>query len=217
MHAQFPVAVVELAQADGVVVVLGVIGVDRADDLVGQIEARLRLFAWDRNVSTASRACCQHFLGKSPRQIELNDDALEIDIFLPGLAEHFGDDALRPLAVFGILVSSTTTFVPGFDVPRGGVGGEDRLGERVAVRAARSTRSPLLRERADESLLRALEDLGDRPLYIVLPSRCPRLVILARTMSPVIAPPFCPSGMNRSSWLAGSVGTTNPKPRLLCR
>ena len=41
--------------------------------------------------------------------------------------------------------------------------------------------------------------------------------MLARTMSPVIAPAFSPSGMNRSSRRPGSVGTTNPNPRLLWR
>ena len=42
VHAEFPVAVVELLQADRVVVVLGVRRIDRDDRLVGQIETSMR-------------------------------------------------------------------------------------------------------------------------------------------------------------------------------
>ena len=55
------------------------------------------------------------------------------------------------------------------------------------------------------------------PLNRVLPSRFPLLVILPRTVSPVIAPPFWPSGMYRSSCPLGSEGTRKPNPRLLWR
>jgi hypothetical protein len=38
VHAQFPIAVIEPPKADRVVVILGVVGVDRADHLIRQIE-----------------------------------------------------------------------------------------------------------------------------------------------------------------------------------
>src|SRR5439155_13184475 len=43
VHAELPVTAFDLPQADGVVVVFGIVGVDGADGLIGQVVARLAL------------------------------------------------------------------------------------------------------------------------------------------------------------------------------
>jgi hypothetical protein len=115
VHAQFPVAGVELAKADGVVVVLRVVRVDRADDLVGEIDASAALFLGIERVDRVARLVLDIF-GERPRQGELDDDALEVDVLLAGGAEDFGDDALRAFALFGIRGELDDDLRAGLDV-----------------------------------------------------------------------------------------------------
>ena len=44
MHAEFPVAAFDLFQADGVVVIFGIIRIYRADDFIGEIEPLCALY-----------------------------------------------------------------------------------------------------------------------------------------------------------------------------
>jgi hypothetical protein len=56
------------------------------------------------NVSTgAARPAARHFLRGTRRQVVLDDDALEVDVFSPAAAEDFGDHALRAVAVLRVL------------------------------------------------------------------------------------------------------------------
>jgi hypothetical protein len=102
-------------------------------------------------------------------------------------------------------------------VPRAGIGREDRLGELVSVRQDHP-RGPLLDERPDEAGIGALDDLGDPAGVDGLAVALALAGDLGADDVAVDRPRrFRPGGMYRSSRVPGSVGTTNPKPRLLCR
>ena len=165
VDAQLPLVVGQLAEADRVVVVLGVVGVDRADDLVGQVDADgLLLVSVERIQGVAGLVL--HLLREVAGQVELDDDRLEVDVLLAGGTQHVGDDAGRLALVGAVGVVSGVAgeldddLGPRPDVPAGGVGGEDRLGQRVAVRQD----DPLPGhggQGADEALLAAGDHLGD--------------------------------------------------------
>ena len=61
-------------------------------------------------------------LGKLRGQIELDDDRFEVHVLLAGLAQHFGNHALRQLAVFRVSRHLDDDLRPRLDMPRGGVG-----------------------------------------------------------------------------------------------
>ena len=159
MHPQFPLAVVEPSKADGVVVVLGVFRIDRADHAVRQIHAIRPAHRRAESIHLGA-GLIEAFIRKLLRKIELHDDRLKIDVLLARLAENPGDDALGRNLVLRIGGQFHHHLGSGLDVARRGIGSEDRLGENIAV--GQHQPFPLLaHQRSDESLLRAGDDLRD--------------------------------------------------------
>ena len=84
MNAKLPVPVLKPPKTDRVVIVLGVVGIDGADDLIGQVEPALALGLGVEVVDRVT-GLLLHRVGEVAGQIELHDDRFEIDVLLAGL------------------------------------------------------------------------------------------------------------------------------------
>ena len=109
---ELPAAVVELLDVDRVVVVLGIGGIDGADELVCQILAHVEgsdtLALVEIHLLVESLGRCPRKLNTRFRELKIRervrrDDGLGLDIGLPSFAQHFRDDPLREPTLLGIV------------------------------------------------------------------------------------------------------------------
>ncbi len=165
VDAQLPGAVVFAGEADGVVVVLGVVGVDGADQLAGQVKP-LGLLALRIEGSRHFARGIEDVLRELLRQAVLDDGAVQVDVLLARIAEHLGDDALGPAAVVGEAGDLDDDLLARLDVLAAGI----RHGNRFRATLAVWEDEPLALELPDgacESGLTTLDDVED-PAFVHL-------------------------------------------------
>ncbi len=130
VDTQPPVAVVELLQRDGVVVVAGVHRVNRDDRLAGQIEAVANRFV--KTVGLLP-GIVQSVLGELFGQAELANDRKRVDARLALRPEDLDNHALAVMHGRGEADHFDDHFVVRPCVLRAGIADENRLGEERAV------------------------------------------------------------------------------------
>ena len=130
VHAQPPMAVVELLQGNGVVEIAGVDRIDRDDRLAGQIEP-----AFDRLVEAGRLlpGLFQGVRGELLGQVELADDRERIDARLALRPQDLDDHPFAVVHGRGEADHFHDHFVVGPGVLGPGIADKDRLGEERAV------------------------------------------------------------------------------------
>ena len=149
------------ARKDAVIEVLGILAIDRDDRQVAAVAAASVLLR--RGLLLHVIGCLLHVLGERLREVVLAHDRKNVDARVADLAEHLDDLALRIAAAVRPLRDLDDDLAARLRAVECFLWHEDILAELRVVRRHEAERLATL-ERADDLLVRALEDADDLAL-----------------------------------------------------
>ena len=161
VDAQRHRAVRAVGQADGVVIVAGVVGVDGDDGLGREVAAAGQGLLVD--AAGGAAGLVQGGLGELVRQVELADDRQRVHARVAPVPQDLGDDRLARLAPQAVRDDLEDDLVLGAGAGAGGVGDGEVVEQDVAVGPDHGP-GVGLEHRADERQVAALFHLEEPPV-----------------------------------------------------